>query len=248
MTITPTLWLAYHKPNPRCRIRLFCFPYAGGGASVFIPWIGRLAPEIEVCPVQLPGRENRISEPCLRDVDEVAERAKNALTPFLDVNFAFFGHSLGALIAYETAQRVGLYGPRHLIVSGRRAPHFPRIEEPSSHLPDPDFERHLEKLKGTPREVLANRELMELLLPTVRADFRMDETYVHPVHYGKLSCPITVFGAVCDIDLPQSHLLAWNCVTQSNCHLHMFDGDHFFVLKQAKAVIDTVGQILRNEV
>src|SRR5262245_40839232 len=138
-------WVApYYKRNLRARVRLFCFPYAGGGASIFMHWSRQLDPAIELCPVQLPGRENRMSEGCLNCISEVADVAIEALAPYFDMNVALFGHSLGAVIAYEVAQRLRAkeVQPQRLIASAHRAPQVPLPHDPTWILPDAEFKRH----------------------------------------------------------------------------------------------------------
>lgn len=250
MSMSVSKWIApYHKRNPQAAIRLFCFPYAGGGASVFARWMKDLPPDIEVCPVQLPGRENRISEPCLTGVKDVAARAAEALAPYFDMRFAFFGHSLGALIAYELAQtlrRTRGAQPQHLIVSAHRAPQSPFPLAPTWQLPDADLKRRLVELNGTPKEVLRHPELLELVLPLIRADFRLDETYTHPSDYEPLDCPITVFGGLHDTETSGADLQSWRAVTHARFELRMLDGDHFFIHSHAAALIHEVGRILRK--
>src|SRR5437763_15337105 len=173
--IARTPWLVSRKPNPRARVRLFCFPYAGGGDSVFRAWQKGLSEAIEVCPVQLPGRGARISEPPFTELSPLVRAAAQALAPHLDKPFAFFGHSMGALICFELARHLRKDGgpqPVHLFVSGRCGPQTPR-EPFAGDLPDSEFQEMLRRYNGTPEEVLENRELMELLLPAVRADFAL---------------------------------------------------------------------------
>jgi medium-chain acyl-[acyl-carrier-protein] hydrolase len=150
-------WSApYYRPEPRASFRLFCFPYAGGGASVFARWRTRFAPETDIFPVQLPGRENRISEPVPLAVRELAAQATEALKPMFDQKFALFGHSLGALVAYEIArnlQRAGQRMPERLIASGHRAPTVLCPHKPTWDLPDSEFRRRVSELNGTPKEV-----------------------------------------------------------------------------------------------
>ena len=250
MSMSVSKWIApYHKRNPQASIRLFCFPYAGGGASVFARWIKDLPPDIEVCPVQLPGRENRISEPCLIDVKDVAAHAAEALAPYLEMQFAFFGHSLGALVAYELAQtlrRTLNVQPRHLIVSAHRAPQAPFPLAPTWQLPDADLKQRLLELNGTPKEVLQHPELLELVLPLIRADFRLDETYTHASDHTPLDCPITVFGGRNDVEISAADLEAWREATRAGFELKMLDGDHFLIQSNATALIQEVGRILRK--
>lgn len=241
-------WIApYHRPNPAATVRLFCFPYAGGGASVFARWMTSLPSEIEVCPIQPPGRENRIREPFLTSVREMAEVAAESLDPYFERPFAFFGHSLGALVAYELAQKLratrGLQ-PQHLIVSAHRAPRFPFPHEQTWHLPEPEFIKRLEELNGTPKEVLQYEELLALMLPMLRADFRLDETYTQSANDEPLDCPITVFGGSRDTETEEASLRAWNEVTRGEFRLKMFDADHFFIHSHAPMLMQEVSRVL----
>src|SRR5262249_36980729 len=126
-------WIAAHRSSPHCTIRLFCLPYAGAGASIFRSWSAQLPTQIEVCPVQLPGREERLSEAAFERMEPLIEELSTALNTYVDRPFAFFGHSMGALIAFELARRLqedrGLC-PKRLIVSGRRAPALHRNASP----------------------------------------------------------------------------------------------------------------------
>jgi medium-chain acyl-[acyl-carrier-protein] hydrolase len=239
----------YCRPNPAARIRLFCFPYAGGGASVFLPWSNRIGKDVDVWPIQLPGRENRVSEPCLVSVDDVVTGIADDPDLGFTGRFAFFGHSLGAIIAYEVARRLrerGRTGPARLFASARRAPQIPLSHPPCWNLPDAEFQARLMALNGTPSEVFRDQEVLDLTLPALRADFRLDETYVHVKPDVRLSCPIKVFGGTTDAEIPIEDLAAWRAVTTAPVDLRMFDGDHFFIQTQRTALIDAVAHSLRS--
>jgi medium-chain acyl-[acyl-carrier-protein] hydrolase len=172
------LWIAFPKPNPRAQLRLFCFSYAGGGASVFYPWSQTLPPNIELRPLQLPGRENRLDEPIYRGLGPLLHALAPALQPYLDVSFAFFGHSLGALVSFELARRLRrqhLPTPVHLFVSGCGAPQIRRLDAPIHTLPDAAFIEKLRRFDGTPAALLENPDIMKLFLPILRADFALSE-------------------------------------------------------------------------
>src|SRR5215510_10563903 len=165
----------YPKSNPQSRMRLFCFPYAGGTAAVFRNWPRYLSSEIEVCAIQYPGRGSRLAEPLRDDVVDVMNAVYSDLQPFLKKPFAFFGHSMGAMVSYEFArrlQREGQSEPLQLFVSGCVAPHERMFKEPTYHLPQPEFIAELRRLQGTPAEVLDNADLMQLMMPMIRADFK----------------------------------------------------------------------------
>ncbi len=174
-------WLRINQPRPQARLRLFCFPYAGGAASLYRTWPQHLPPTIELCAVQLPGRENRIREsPYTNLVDLVAALLPNLL-PVLDKPFALFGHSMGALIAYEVARQLQQHRqiPTHLLVSGRRAPVLPEPEALPHTLPsDEAFLRELHRrYHNIPTVLFEETELRALFVPLLRADLTLVETY-----------------------------------------------------------------------
>ena len=230
-TLTKTPWLSFPKPNPQARLRLFCFPYAGGAASVYYAWPGRLPPTVELCPFQLPGRGARSRETPFTGLDEVVEASYRDFLPYLDKPFAFFGHSMGALLGFEFARRLqGHYGisPLHLFVSGRGAPHLPDTDTPRHLMPDPELLDELRRLKGTPQEILDNPELLQLMLPLLRADFSICETYVHRGGVT-LDCPLTALGGLEDEDVSRDSLEQWRDHTSAAFSLRMFPGGHFFL-------------------
>jgi len=223
-------WIVYRRLNPQACLRLFCFSYAGGGASVYRTWANNLPLAVELCPVQLPGRENRLKEPAYTQLEPLVESLLQALQPYLDMPFAFFGHSMGGLISFELARRLrrSETRPAQLFISGRRAPQVPDREPPIHHLPKAEFIKELRRLQGTPEAVLQNAELMELVLPCLRADFSVCETYIHSAS-APLECPISVFGGVDDSKITLEDLAAWREHTQGALVLRTFPGDHFFL-------------------
>ena len=225
-------------------MRLLCFPYAGGGASIYRTWPSSLPPEIEVLPVQLPGREARIREPAFTSLPPLIDGLLPALgRGLLDGPVAFFGHSMGALVAYELARALrdaGSPRPLHLFVSARRAPDLPARTAPIHALPEPEFRQRLRELNGTPEAVLEHPELMELLGPTLRADFTLIETY-EPTSAPPLDCPITAFGGVDDPDVSEEEMAAWRRFTTAAFQLRMLPGDHFFLAQDS-------GEALRREI
>jgi medium-chain acyl-[acyl-carrier-protein] hydrolase len=234
-------WLVRYRPDARAGLRLICLPYAGGSAVVFRPWAEPLAPLAEVCAVQLPGRGSRLTEPPLRELPEIVEALADALRPCWQRPFAFFGHSMGALIAFELARRLRREGappPQILFVSGRRAPQTPGTESPTYELPDPEFIEHLRGLNGTPAELLANPELMQLMLPVLRADFAVCQTYAYRDE-PPLECPISVFGGLSD-SADRDQLEGWRTQTRAAFSLHMLPGDHFFLHSSRRLLLRTI--------
>jgi len=226
-------WIACRNPRPKTRLRLFCFPYAGGGASIFRTWSDGLPADVEVCPVQFPGRGTRLMERPFTQLSTLIEALAQGLAPLLDKPFAFFGHSLGALVSFELARQIrGQYGthPVRLFVSGGRAPQIPHRAAPIHTLPDKEFLLELRRLNGTPSELLNHEELMEIMVPLLRADFALYETYQYSTD-APLSCPISAFGGLQDHRVNDHDLEAWRAQTSSAFALRMFPGDHFF-LKQ----------------
>lgn len=228
--------------NKSPAMRLFCFPYAGGGASIFRNWKNFLSKDIEAYALQAPGRETRFSEPPIADMEELVSQAVEAIKPLAHVPFAMFGHSLGSTIAFETArclQELG-HDPNLLIVSGRQCPGAPSKRSPIGHLPEKDFLEGLKGYNGTPTEVLQNKDLIELLLPMIRADFLLSETYRHQENAGLLRCPILALGSRQDVWLDPAYIDGWSKFTSGSFETQWFEGDHFY-LNQYTA--DLVSQI-----
>lgn len=226
-----TSWFALPRPNPAARLRLFCFPYAGAGATVFYPWTRALPAEVEICPVQLPGREARMAEPPYTDVMELVERIGSEIRPFVDRPFAFFGHSNGAIVSFELARlfrREGRAMPEHLFLSGRPASQVPSRHPRVFDLPDAEFVEQLRRLEGTPEEVLNNPELMQLLTPLLRADFSLAETYAYQPE-PPLAVPISAYGGAVDKDVNEDEVRAWGEQTSAAFHCRIFPGGHFFL-------------------
>jgi medium-chain acyl-[acyl-carrier-protein] hydrolase len=225
-------WLIVPSPRPRAAARLFCLPYAGSGVAPFRPWANLLPPTVELCLVQLPGRETRLREAPYADLSTLVAALAEALGPALDRPFALFGHSMGALLAFELAratQRRGLAVPVHLFVSGRRAPQLPDPEPPIRHLADDSFVHEIvRRYNAIPRAVLEDEDLVRLFLPTLRADLTMLETHQHNSD-EQLGCPISAFGGVDDARARRDDLLAWRFFTRQSFQLHQYAGDHFYL-------------------
>jgi medium-chain acyl-[acyl-carrier-protein] hydrolase len=239
---SPDRWIVRPRPSPRARLRLFCLPHAGGGASAFRAWADALPPEVDVCPVQLPGRENRVAEPAFDRAPPLVEALADALEPLLALPFALFGHSNGALVGFELARTLrmrGRPGPAHLFASGRRAPHLPSGRPPTHHLPDAEFLADLQELGGIPPQILEHRELLEVLLPTLRADVAIHETY----EFGEqppLACPITAYGGLADPKVSREQLQAWDRHTAASFVMRLFPGGHFYLQEERAAVLRTL--------
>jgi medium-chain acyl-[acyl-carrier-protein] hydrolase len=217
---------------------LFCFPYAGSGASVFRPWSLQVASPIEIYGIQLPGREYRLKEQPITDIKVLVEALMSALLPFLDRPFAIFGHSVGALIGFEVTrqlQRQSWPMPQRLFVSARQAPHWALSGKILHQLSDSALKEELRTYGGTPELVLQNHELMSLFLPVLRADLTINETYHYEV--GKLlNCPISAFAGLQDTKVSIASVEAWAEHTTQAFHLRLFPGNHFFIKEETTAL------------
>jgi medium-chain acyl-[acyl-carrier-protein] hydrolase len=235
-----TPWLLVKPRKTRASVRLFCFPYAGGGASIFRFLKEQSLPDIEICPVQLPGREGRFKEEPFDSLEKLLPPLYQALLPYLEGPYAFFGHSMGALISFELTRLIyqkGLaHGPVRLFVSGHRAPHLPDPKPPLHALPDPQLIEALYDLNGTPKDVLNHSELLNLMLPLLRMDFALCETYTYKPG-GVLPCPISAFGGLQDDSVPREAILAWREHTGGSFRAHFFAGDHFFLHQKQPEVL-----------
>lgn len=227
-------WVRLFVPNPGAAIRLFCFPFAGGGASAFRPWCAGLPDFIEICPIQTPGREERHGEPLFTRMPDLADAAASRIRPYLDKPFAFYGHSLGALLAFEVARslrRSGAPLPLTMFLSAHRAPHLPLGRRTFHDLPDGELIAEIRDLNGTPEALLDDRDALEYLLPIVRADLEVCDTY-RWVEEPPLPVPLVVYGGALDRSVPPQHLEGWASHTTGSFALQIFPGNHFFLRSQ----------------
>lgn len=206
-------------------------------------WLNGLSDKVDLCPIHLPGREKRRLEPPFVRMEPLIQSLCDALTQFLDLPFALFGHSLGALMAFETARelrRRGLGTPLRLLVSAHAAPQIPRLAEPIHRLPEPEFvDELIRRYDAIPSVILADRDLMEMFMPVLRADLEILETYT----YGPgppLACPISAFGGVLDSTVARNHLEAWQRQTSSSFRMRLFSGSHFFLKESRPEVMAAI--------
>jgi medium-chain acyl-[acyl-carrier-protein] hydrolase len=234
------------QPDSGARFRLFCFPYAGGSSAIFRSWSRVIHRDIEVVPALLPGREFRLGEPAFTQLEPLIEALTREIFSLLDRPFAFLGHSMGALIGFELARRLrserGLETD-HLFISGRRAPQLPERDPEIHNLPEAEFIAELRRLDGTPKEVFEHAELMELLIPMLRADFSVCRNY-NFVPGPPLKCSITVLGGTEDETATQAKIEGWCEQTSGRCRVRMLAGDHFFINQQRDEIIRIVEQSL----
>lgn len=218
-------------PRPRAALKLYCFPYAGASSNVFRGWRHAVPAEVELCGIQLPGRAQLLERPPLRRLHDLVRELGPALARTLDRPFALVGHSLGAIVAFEVARWLRSRRekmPECLFVSGHRAPQCPDVAPQLHRLSDRGFLARLVELNGMPQEIVQNTELLTCILPVLRADFEMAETYVY-ADGAPLPCPIVAFGGSDDPETADGKLEAWREQTTGECSVHVLDGDHFFI-------------------
>ncbi|WPB81677.1 thioesterase domain-containing protein [Archangium violaceum] len=241
-----TPWLFRRKPSASPKLRLFCFPYAGAGSLPYFKWPDLLPSDIDVCALQYPGRENRLREPLFTSLPLLTAKLVEELSPFLDGEYAFFGHSLGALVAFDLIRelrRRGLPLPRIFFASGSAAPSYRNQLPHFSHFDRDDFIHEIStRYGGLPRQMLEQPELLELILPILRADVKVSEGYVHREE-TPLSVRICAFGGTGDPHVTEASLAAWGQETQHSFTMQMFSGGHFFI----NEVTDQVLQTIRDE-
>lgn len=241
-------WIQRPRPRPGARLRLLMLPHAGGGASAFRGWADLLSDEVEVCPVQLPGRENRVREPAFDRLQPLVEALAGVLAGWRDLPWAMFGHSNGALIAFELARhaaRTGAPGPVHLFASGRRAPDVPSRQRDVHGLPEGELIDELRTLGGMPQALLDHPELLQLVLPVLRADMAMTETYT-PTPGATVDVPITACTGLWDGKVSEDEARAWGRHTTAGFRLRTFPGDHFYLFAERDAVIQALSADLRS--
>ena len=238
-------WFVCPQPNPKAESRLFFFPYAGGGPTVFNKWSAEFPSTIETWIAHYPGRGSRYNEPPIKNLATLVEKINNAIQPLLDKPFIFFGHSLGGLIAFELARHLrqrNLPQPNILFVSACGAPQLPDPHPPIHTLPDAEFIKSLQELNGIPSEVVNHSELMNLLLPALRADFEAIETYQYISNEHPLGCPIIVFGGYDDPRVSRERLEGWASHTNACFDSQYFSGDHFFINPVKESIMRSIAK------
>lgn len=240
--------MSVQRPILRSRLRLLCFPYAGGGATALMSWDKLLPASMEPRTIQLPGRGSLFREAPFTAFASLVRWFIRKEGPTLRPPYALFGHSLGALVAFEVTRQLRRMDrplPLCLVVSGRTAPQLPDPNEPVHGLAPDVFKARLRSLGGTPPELLDNEELMDLVLPTLRADFQISETYRY-THEPPLPCPIVALGGKDDETTPVEALLPWREQTAGRFRHHLFPGGHFFIHSAAQLVVDTITSELHD--
>jgi medium-chain acyl-[acyl-carrier-protein] hydrolase len=232
-------------PQPRPALRVFCFPYAGAGPGMFRAWAGRLGADVEVAGIRLPGRESRWSETPHRDWPHAVADAVETLTARLDRPYVLFGHSFGAMLAYEVARAIQLLGlqlPRALVLSGCRSPQIAPVSDTPWNAPSETLWRWVADMEGTPAGVLADEGLREAFEPVLRADLQLAEVWRNSPEVA-LDVPIVTFGAADDPVAPPWALEGWADFGARGCERVEFAGGHFFLHASEAAVLARLADV-----
>jgi surfactin synthase thioesterase subunit len=241
MKTTP--WIVGDRTSSSALCRLFCLPHSGSGAFQFASWKNFLPEAIDICPIQLPGRENRLREPPFARIQTIIENLASELNPYLDRPYILYGYSLGALIAFELARelrRRKIRPPLSLYALARRAPHLPQHDPPVHHLPDELFLAEMaRRYGGMPAIIRQDVELMKILIPALRADITALENYVDEKE-DPLDCPIYAFGGSFDPTAKEQDLAGWRLHTTRAFELKIFDGNHFFIRNNQRSVFSSI--------
>ncbi len=243
-------WFSCYDPRPDATLRLFGFPHGGGGPQSFREWARQLPDHIELCALSLPGRGSRLHEPLMTTMTELVPLVLDALPDYFDKPFVFFGHSVGAIVAFEVTRQLqqGNYPlPLHLFVSAHRAPHVARHDAPMYRLSDADLVTFIRQLGLVPEETLQSEGLLDLILPPLKADFELSETYQWD-DQSPLTVPLTALGGHQDTLVTEADLRLWTACTTGSSAVKMFDGDHFYTQTCQPEVIETVVQTIKAEV
>lgn len=239
-------WLVGIEQAPRDAKLLFCFPHAGGGTTQYRAWRDGLPPDVAIVPVRLPGRESRASEPPFDSMSTLVESLGAVLKPHLGRRFAFFGHSMGAVVGFELARWLrskGMPQPEALFASAARAPQFRLNHVPGPEPSEPDFMAELRRLDGLPKDAIENPELLSAILPALRADAGLYRRYIYEPG-EPLDIKIAAMGGTADPNVTKEHLLAWSDQTTREFSLHEFNGGHFYLQNQAKGVASVIAKLL----
>jgi medium-chain acyl-[acyl-carrier-protein] hydrolase len=241
--------VATSHPAAPAPLQLFCFPYAGGSSRLYADWDSALPPHIRVRPVEPPGRGRRFREAPHDRIEPLVADLLPELADARNSPYALFGYSLGALVAFELARTMEQrYGrpPEHLCVGAFRAPHLRRTAVPDYDLPEPLFRERLRSFNGTPEAVLADESLMELMIPILRADLAVADTYRFSED-RPLSCPITAFAGSEDGEVDVSSVAQWRRHTSAGFALKVIEGDHFFLHERQPEMLRYLSEVLTGD-
>lgn len=211
-------------------IKVFCFSHAGGSALIFRKWLKRDS-EIEVIPVELPGKGTRIGEEAITDFEKLTEQLSQSIAKKINnERFYLFGHSMGAIIAFDIAsklEKIHEIKPEKLIVVGRQAPHFPNEDKFKSYMGDEALIDEMKRVNGTPKEFFENEAFLKFMIPIIRNDYKLNESYEYKGE--KINIPIIAHSAKYDYEADEGIMSHWSEVTNNTFKLKSFNGDHFFI-------------------
>lgn len=241
-------WFFIPKKVYSPSIRLICLPYAGGGVRTYQSWAAQLPEGVELVAVQPPGRGSFMGTPAYNNMAMLVNALYKEISPLLDRPYVLFGHSLGSRIAFELLHQLQLRNqrlPELFMASGSSSPDTARSKASTYQLSDAQFVAELQRMNGTPTEVLENKELMSILLPLLRADFQLAETYRFT---GSVQFPLElhVLGGLDDVDVPLENLPHWGRFFSKKMHVHTFAGGHFFIETHQSEVIALVRRLLKG--
>ncbi len=231
-------------------MKLFCFPYAGGSSAIFSRWNPFIDSRIEIKPIELAGRGKRINEAYYNSFNEVIDDVLSIIINEIDdnVDYAFFGHSMGAKISYELTQKIlrkGLPGPKHIFFSGRGAPYVLDEDEKQYHnLPDDEFKKEIINLGGTPKEFFEHPELLEVFLPLLKSDFKLAERDEIDKEIIPLPCDITLFLGK-EEEITPLQVTGWKNYTSGNCSINYYNGGHFFINEKVEEIVGEINNTIQ---
>lgn len=249
--LQPNNWIVIPKPNRSAKIKLFCLPFAGGNTSAFRTWGHHLPDYIEVNAVEIPGRGHRLAEPLTTVMEHLVFGIAKGIREQIDRPFALFGHSMGALVGFELAHYLKEHfntDAAHLFFSGHGAPDTLSPKKPMYNLPEAEFLEIIKSYNGMPKEVLDHIELMHLMIPVLRSDFQICETYTYHRHRKNLDSPLTIFAGLDDRWSPKTDLEAWQKHSSGPFNLRMFPGDHFYFDNSKSLVLEAIAKDLSNSI
>lgn len=247
--MTKSKWFLTFKKNPYAKIRLLCFHHSGGGASTYFPWSKQLSSVIELTCIQLPGREDRFSEPFIDNIEEIMHKLTMEFSRYRDMPFIIFGHSFGALLSFEFAKSVKKaysFIPRHIIVSATKAPHLPLRRKDLSKLDPANLKTELILYNGIEKEIIDNEEMFNLFSPILRNDFLLYEKYEY-LESSPFSCDMLALSGIFDESVKEEEVIAWSRHTQGKFKHMSFSGGHFFIKQYQKEILRIINQIAENQ-
>jgi medium-chain acyl-[acyl-carrier-protein] hydrolase len=232
------------------KIKLFCIPYSGGNAAIYIKWTPFLSENIVLCPIELAGRGRRMRDSFYNDVAEAGKDLASLIASQLEKDevYAIYGHSLGSLLAYETYYNLlemGIHPPCHMFFSGRKAPQNMESETDYYLQSDEEFLEAMFAYGGNTKEAMQDERLRKIFLPILRADIRLDETYIYNKKTEKIACNITIINGNQDQSVKDFDMREWEQCTQGECSIHEFTGDHFFLFDDCLPITELVNRTLK---